>query len=106
MGAAQHACDQGQLCGDHYDVFADGRGRMVVIISDGMGTGGRAAVDGAMAAGIMGKLIKAGLGFDCALRIVNSALVVKSGDESLATLDVATVDLSPVRRSSARRARR
>lgn len=93
VGAAQHACDQGQLCGDHYDVFADGRGRMVVIISDGMGTGGRAAVDGAMAAGIMGKLIKAGLGFDCALRIVNSALVVKSGDESLATLDVATVDL-------------
>ena len=59
----------------------------------GMGSGGRAAVDGAMAAGILAKLAKAGISFDCALRIVNSALLVKSGDESLATLDVARVDL-------------
>ncbi|MFR1214328.1 MAG: hypothetical protein ACLSCV_06055 [Acutalibacteraceae bacterium] len=46
-----------------------------------MGTGGRAAVDGAMASNIMGNLVKAGLGFDCALKIVNSAMQVKSGEE-------------------------
>ncbi len=37
------------------------KGRFVAIISDGMGTGGRAAVDGAMASNIMGNLVKAGL---------------------------------------------
>ncbi len=73
--------------------FTDGSGRMDVILSDGMGTGGRAAVDGGMAASIMEKLIKAGLGFECSLKVVNSALLVKSGDESLATLDVLSVDL-------------
>ena len=41
----------------------------------------------------MSKLIKSGLGFDCALQIVNSALMVKSGDESLATLDIICIDL-------------
>ena len=41
----------------------------------------------------MSKLIKAGLGYDCALSVVNSALMVKSGDESLATLDVLSFDL-------------
>ena len=93
IGKAQHICNNGELCGDHYDVFPDGRGHLVVVISDGMGTGGRAAVDGAMAAGIFSRLYQAGLSLDCALGIVNSALVVKSGDESLATLDVAVIDL-------------
>lgn len=93
IGSAQHISGNGKLCGDSYNYFADGMGRMVTIISDGMGTGGRAAVDGSMAENIMTKLIKAGLGFDCALKVVNSALLVKSGDESLATLDIVVIDL-------------
>lgn len=93
VGSAQHVAYNGRLCGDNYDCFNDGMGRLVVILSDGMGSGGRAAVDGAMATGILSKLSRAGLSFDCALRIVNSALYVKSGDESLATLDVARLDL-------------
>lgn len=92
-GFFQHTSGNGQLCGDSQELFFDGNGRQIAIISDGMGTGGRAAVDGAMAAGILAKLIKAGIGFDCALKIVNSALLAKSGDESLATLDVAAIDL-------------
>lgn len=46
-----------------------------------------------MAVGLTSRLIKAGFGADSVLRLVNSALMVKSGDESLATLDVASVDL-------------
>ena len=64
FGVAQHACDNAQLCGDSYDCFTDGKGRFVAIISDCMGTGGRAAVDGATASNIMGNVVKAGLGFD------------------------------------------
>lgn len=93
IAASQHISGNGQLCGDHFRYFNDGMGRMIVVLSDGMGTGGRAAVDGGMAVSIMSKLIKAGLGFDCSLKVVNSALLVKSGDESLATLDVVSVDL-------------
>lgn len=93
IAASQHVCGDGKLCGDHFEYFTDGTGKMTAIISDGMGTGGRAAVDGGMASGIMEKLLKAGLGFDCALQVVNSALLVKSEDESLATLDIVSVDL-------------
>lgn len=92
-GCAQHSCGNAQLCGDSWECFTDGNGRQIAIISDGMGTGGRAAVDGAMASGILSRLIKAGIGFDAALKIVNSALLVKSGDESLATIDLAALDL-------------
>ncbi len=93
IAGSQHICGDGRLCGDHLTYFTDGTGRLTAIISDGMGTGGRAAVDGGMASGLMEKLIKAGLGYDCSLKVVNSALLVKSGDESLATLDIVSVDL-------------
>lgn len=93
IAGSQHVCGDGRLCGDHFSYFTDGTGKMTAIISDGMGTGGRAAVDGGMASSIMEKLLKAGLGYDCSLKVVNSALLVKSGDESLATLDIVSIDL-------------
>ena len=64
-----------------------------MILSDGMGAGGRAAVDSAMAAGLIGRMIKAGFGYDCSLGILNSSMIFKSTDESTATVDIAAVDL-------------
>ncbi len=93
LGVSQLICGNGLVCGDAYTTFNDGKGRSVMILSDGMGTGGRAAVDGAMASGLMERLLKAGFGYDCALRIVNSSLLFKSTDESLATLDISCIDL-------------
>ena len=81
------------LCGDSYNSFFDGRGHFITVLSDGMGSGGRAAVDGAMASGLMMRLLKAGFGYDCSLRILNSSMLFKSTDESLATLDIVSVDL-------------
>jgi stage II sporulation protein E len=92
-GWAQHICRGAQLCGDHYEFFHDGGGRAVMVLSDGMGSGGRAAVDSAMTCGILSRLVLSGLGYDCALRMINSSLYIKPGDESLATVDIATVDL-------------
>lgn len=92
VGFAQHSAE-GSLCGDTIKIVNDGKGHSVLIISDGMGRGGRAALDGAMGAGLLSKLLTAGFGFDSALKVVNSALLVKSNEESLATLDCASIDL-------------
>lgn len=93
MGVAQLSYSGEKLCGDSYEQFTDENGCFAVVLSDGMGSGGRAAVDGAMAAGLTARLMQAGFGDESVLRMVNSALMVKSGDESLATLDVFRVDL-------------
>lgn len=93
IGTAQHASGGGQICGDSLEVINDGKGHQVLLLSDGMGTGVAAAMEGALASGMLARLVKAGFGFDCSLRTVNSALLVKSGEESLATLDVVSVDL-------------
>jgi len=92
VGQAQLTCSGERLCGDAAEVFTDAEGRTVMVLSDGMGCGGRAAVDGAMTAGLTARLLQAGFGADSVLRMVNAALMVKGGSESLATLDVAVID--------------
>lgn len=92
-GAEQICANESKMCGDAYKYFNDGKGHFLMILSDGMGTGGRAAVDGAMACGLMSRLVKAGFGFDCSLKFLNSSMLFKSTDESLATVDVASIDL-------------
>lgn len=93
FGAEQYSANGGSLCGDAYKYFYDGKGHFIMVLSDGMGTGGRAAVDGAMASGLMARLIKAGFGYNCSLKILNSSMLFKSTDESLATVDIASIDL-------------
>jgi len=93
IGVSQINAGNSRMCGDAYSYFYDNRGSFVMVLSDGMGTGGRAAVDGAMASGLMSRLLKAGFGYDCSLKILNSSMLFKSTDESLATVDVASLDL-------------
>ncbi len=93
IGKAQFTANDGEMCGDSCDSFLDKNGNQIIVISDGMGTGPKAAVDGAVAAWLFAKLLIAGLSFDSSLRLSNSALIVKSEDESLATIDAVKIDL-------------
>ncbi len=93
VGACQLSCNGETLCGDSYEVTADGNGGYCAVLSDGMGSGGRAAVDSAMTAGMAMRLWKAGFGHESILRMINTALVAKSQDESLATLDMVDINL-------------
>lgn len=92
LGSAASSCGNQKLCGDYFECFQT-ESKAYIILSDGMGTGGRAAIDSAMTVELFSRLIRAGIGIDTALSITNCALAVKSDDESLSTLDVAEIDL-------------
>ncbi|MBQ2841491.1 MAG: SpoIIE family protein phosphatase [Clostridia bacterium] len=92
IGSAAASCGNQKLCGDYFECFRT-ESKAYIILSDGMGTGGRAAIDSAMTVELFSRLIRAGVSLDTALSITNSALSVKSDDESLSTLDVAEIDL-------------
>ncbi len=93
VGAYQIAAEGNRLCGDAYDIIREKDGRSHFILSDGMGSGGSAAVDSAMATGLISRLLTVGIGHEAALKMVNSAMLLKSGEESLATIDICTMDL-------------
>ncbi len=93
IGHAQHVSDASGLCGDRFERFTDREGRQVVLVSDGMGTGARAAIDGAVAAWLFARLLAAGLNPGSAFRLTNSAMIAKSAEETLATVDAVRFDL-------------
>lgn len=94
IGAFQIPRGQNRVCGDCYESFTDAAGMLYVILSDGMGSGSRAYVDSAMACSVLSKLIKSGISLKVALETVNTVLMVKSADESYATLDICCIDLN------------
>lgn len=91
--AAKITADREKHSGDSYESFYDGRGGYVVILSDGMGQGTRAALDSTLAVTMTSALLKAGIDVHSALKMVNASLMFKSDTESLATLDILRVDL-------------
>lgn len=92
--SGQQSCvGNNAVCGDSYEFFSDSKGYSYLLISDGMGNGKRAAIDSVMTCSVLTKLIKAGFGLESAIRMINSSLLVKSTDESLATIDLAKIDL-------------
>lgn len=90
-GTAQHAAD-GRVCGDFFLTFPH-EGRQILLLCDGMGTGAEAAADAEAAAEIFASLIEADLSFDCALRMLNEAMLLREDTESVSALDAVSVDL-------------
>lgn len=94
IGAYQLNRGKNRVCGDCYDSFTDAHGILYVVLSDGMGSGSRARIDSAMACSVISRLLKGGFTLSAALETVNTVLMVKSTDESFATLDICRIDLN------------
>ena len=94
IGACQLARGKNRVCGDCYDSFTDPSGALYVVLSDGMGSGSRARIDSALACSMTSRLIKSGISLGTVLETVNTSLMVKSSDESFATLDICRIDLN------------
>ena len=58
-----------------------------------MGTGERAALDSLMTTGLAQTLLRADLSVACTARLVNAALLLRSRQETVATLDIAIINL-------------
>ena len=93
FGKAQIALNETGICGDSTCVLTDPVGNRVAILSDGMGSGARAAVDSLLTCSLLEHLLRGGFSFPAALKMVNCALLVKSADESMATVDGVSVNV-------------
>jgi stage II sporulation protein E len=88
-------CKEGQeQNGDMATYFKTAEGILYLLISDGMGSGKEAASDSSDAVKIAEKLLKAGLGPDLAMSILNSAMLLRS-DKNMgcASVDLMAINL-------------
>ncbi len=82
-----------KVCGDSFLTCDMQNGFSAVILSDGMSTGQSAALDSKMTVSLISRFLSLGFTVENSVSLVNSALMLKSEDETLATLDTAVFDL-------------
>ena len=94
VGIASLKKEGESVSGDRGTYFKTDGGMLCVILSDGMGTGERAARESVTAVEILEELLKAGMEPGCAMRLLNSAAMLKNSEDwGYATVDLCCVDL-------------
>ena len=84
---------EGSSCGDSNVCFEDGLGRFYIIISDGMGRGGKAASRSTLAVNLLRRMILGGTGRQNAVKMLNVIMTAASSDEIFTTVDIFAADL-------------
>lgn len=92
VGVAGRPGGEGPISGDTY-IVKEIDGKLLLMLSDGMGTGTRASRESRAAAHLIEKLVESGLSQTLAVRILNSLLFVCSGDGTFTTVDFVLADL-------------
>ena len=93
FGFRQKALNQKGFCGDSVSFISSAEGTRTALISDGMGTGARAAIDSTLTSSIIERLLSGGFSVEGAVKAVNSAMIIKSTDESISTVDAVSINL-------------
>lgn len=81
------------VSGDNYAVLETEKGRLMVMLSDGTGSGEKAGRDSERVLDLMEKMLEAGYNSDTAIDMVNTALFAAGEDQNHPTLDVCDIDL-------------
>ncbi len=82
-----------QPSGDTHSLQELKDGHFAAILSDGMGSGEKASQESQTTVAILEKLLESGIDSDFAVKMVNSVLLLRSPEESFATVDLVLVDL-------------
>lgn len=93
VGKAQLAKASQGICGDQGGAMLLETGKQLVMISDGMGIGPKAAAQSNAALDTLSKFLEIGFSKDTAIDSVNASLALQGNEESLVTLDLCVVDL-------------
>ncbi len=83
----------GSACGDSHLIRTVDGGRLMLLLSDGMGMGETAAQESRAAVELIGSMLGAGLSRELAQETVNQYLLWRSGEDLFATLDLCLLDL-------------
>lgn len=79
--------------GDASRVFKSDKGKLVLALADGMGSGRRAAIDSEMAVRIVEKIFLSGFESTAAMNLLNSAMALAGDEQRVTAVDVTVIDL-------------
>lgn len=92
-GFAKAVKESEKISGDNYSFSEIKQGKMMAILSDGMGSGEKACEESERVIEMMERLIEAGFHKEAAIQIINGALAAGEQEQNMSTLDVCELNL-------------
>ncbi|MCX7749362.1 MAG: SpoIIE family protein phosphatase, partial [Clostridia bacterium] len=92
-GIARLSKYDGMVSGDNYTFMSTGDGKYILALSDGMGSGQKAATQSRATISLLEQFMESGFDKDIAVKLINSIFVLKSSDETFSTIDLSVIDL-------------
>lgn len=92
-GIAKRSKYPNEVSGDSYTAIPIKNGQYMVALSDGMGSGIKAANESNAVIGLLENLLEAGFEMGVSMRTINSVLMLRKESDSFATADLCLVDL-------------
>ena len=89
--------DGGRVSGDNYSFLEMDDGQMAMMLSDGMGSGSNACKESELVLELLEKFMEAGFSEETALKMMNSAMVIRGEDDLYSTVDICSLDLYTAR---------
>ena len=92
-GTAKAVKETEKVSGDNYSFYEGEGGKMVAILSDGMGSGEKACRDSERVIELTERFLEAGFRKEAAIQMINGALASSEQEENMSTLDVCDMNL-------------
>jgi len=80
--------------GDSYAFMNTNDGKFVIALSDGMGSGEKAAFQSRATINLIEQFMETGFDKDITIKLINSILALNSSDDYYSTIDMSVIDLS------------
>lgn len=91
-GVVRIAKNSEEISGDSYSSISLKDGKYMVALSDGMGSGTRAAKESRTTIDLLENFFEAGFHREIALKTINSILMLRSNEEMFSTIDLSIID--------------
>ncbi len=93
VGIARAVKYDGNVSGDNYTFMETDNGKYILALSDGMGSGHKAACQSRAAINLLEQFLSSGFDESLSVQLINSVLVLMSNGEIYATMDISVIDL-------------
>ena len=92
-GVAKAVKEAEKISGDNYSFYEADTGKMMILLSDGMGSGEKACEDSRRVIEIMESFLTAGVRMESAIQMINGALSAAGSEQNMSTLDLCDINL-------------
>lgn len=92
-GVAKAVKETEKISGDNYSFYEAETGKMMILLSDGMGSGEKACEDSRRVIEIMESFLTAGFRTESAIQMINGALSAAGSEQNMSTLDLCDINL-------------